>query len=69
MISAITKSSNKSEMLQEILMFVLNLLISTFILRLVWNSSLVKHLSFAKPIKTLLDAFILSLTIQVVRGI
>jgi hypothetical protein len=35
----------------------------------VWNSSLVKHLSFAKPIKTLLDAFILSLTIQVVRGI
>jgi hypothetical protein len=56
-------------MLQEILMFVLNLLISTFVLRLVWNPSLVKHLSFAKPIKTLLDAFILSLTIQVVRGI
>jgi hypothetical protein len=56
-------------MLQEMLMFVLNLLISTFVLRLVWNSSLVKHLSFAKPIKTLLDAFILSLTIQVVRGI
>jgi hypothetical protein len=69
MISALTKARNKSEMLQEVLVFVLNLLISTFILRLVWNRSLVKHLDFVKPIKTLLDAFILSLSIQVVRGI
>ena len=69
MISEITKSRNKSDALMEVLVFVLNLLISTFILRLVWNRSLVKHISVLKPIKSLLDAFILSLSIQIVRGI
>jgi hypothetical protein len=64
-----TKTRNKSEVVKEILVFVLNLLISTFILRLVWNRSLSKHIDILKPIKTLLDAFILSLSIQVVRGI
>ena len=69
MISEITKSRNKSDALMEFLVFVLNLLISTFILRLVWNRSLVKHISALKPIKSLVDAFILSLSIQIVRGI
>ena len=64
-----TKTRNKSEVVKEILVFVLNLLISTFILRLVWNRSLSKHIDILKPIKTLLDAFILSLSIQDVRGI
>ena len=64
-----TKTRNKSEVVKEILVFVLNLLISTFILRLVWNRSLSNHIDILKPIKTLLDAFILSLSIQVVRGI
>jgi hypothetical protein len=35
----------------------------------VWNRSLSKHIDILKPIKSLLDAFILSLSIQVVRGI
>ena len=63
------KSRNKSEVVKEVLVFVLNILISTFILRLVWNRSLSKHIDILKPIKSLLDAFILSLSIQVVRGI
>ena len=49
MISEITKSRNKSDALMEVLVFVLNLLISTFILRLVWNRSLVKHISLSSP--------------------
>ena len=69
MISEITKSRNKSDALMEVLVFVLNLLISTFILRLVWNRSLVKHISVLKPIKSLVDAFILSLSVQIDRGI
>ena len=69
MISEITKSRNKSDALMEVLVFVLNLIISTFILRLVWNRSLVKHISVLKPIKSLVDAFILSLSVQIVRGI
>jgi Na+/H+-dicarboxylate symporter len=69
MIKEVSKSQNKSDALTEFLIFVLTLLISTFILRLVWNRSLVKHISILKPIKNLMDAFILALSISVVRGI
>jgi len=69
MIQEITKADSKSDALTEFLTFVLMLLISTFILRIVWNRSLVKHITVLKPINTLLDAFILSIGISVVRGL
>jgi hypothetical protein len=69
MIQEVTKAQSRSEMLTEFLIFVLNILIGTFLLRLVWNRSLVKHISVLKPINTMLDAFILSLSLAVVRGI
>ncbi len=69
MIQEVSKARTKKEILIEILTFVLTLLVSTFILRVVWNKSLVKHISVLKPIATLLDAFILALSLQVVRGI
>jgi hypothetical protein len=69
MIQEVSKARTKKEMLIEILTFVLTLLVSTFILRVVWNKSLVKHITVLKPIATLLDAFILALSLQVVRGI
>jgi hypothetical protein len=69
MIQEITKARNKSDALLEFLVFVLVVLISTFLLRLVWNRSLVKHITVLKPIDNLMDAFILSLAIQIVRGL
>jgi hypothetical protein len=48
---------------------VLTILISTFILRLVWNRSLVKHISILKPIKNLTDALILAISMTVIRGL
>ena len=69
MIVEVTKAETKSDALTEFLTFVLTILISTFLLRLVWNRSLVKHITVLKPIQTLLDAFILSLSLAVVRGI
>ena len=69
MIQEVTKSQNKSDALKEFLIFLLTVLISTFLLRLVWNRSLVKHITVLKPIDTLLDAFILAISIQVVRGL
>lgn len=69
MIQEVTKSQNKSDALKEFLIFVLTVLITTFLLRLVWNRSLVKHISVLKPINTLLDAFVLALSIQIVRGL
>ena len=69
MIQEVTKAQSKSYALTELLVFVLTVLISTFLLRLVWNRSLVKHITILKPLNTLLDAFILALSLQVVRGI
>jgi hypothetical protein len=69
MIQEVAKAKSRSEVLSEILTFMLVVLISTFLLRVVWNRSLVKHISVLKPINNLLDAFILSLSLQIVRGI
>lgn len=69
MIQEVTKAQTKSDALTEFLIFVLTLLISTFLLRVFWNRSLVKHISILKPINSLLDAFILSISLAVVRGV
>ena len=69
MIQEVTKAQNKSDALMEFLIFVLVVLVSTFLLRLVWNRSLVKHITVFKPINTMLDAFVLSLGLAVVRGV
>ena len=69
MIQEVAKAKSRSEILSEILTFMLTVLISTFLLRVVWNRSLVKHISVLKPINNLLDAFILALSLQIVRGI
>lgn len=63
------KSQNKSDLLIEFLMFLLNILIATFVLRFAWNRSLVKHITIFKPIETILDAFILALSLSIVRGV
>ena len=69
MIQEVAKAKSRSEILTEILTLMLVVLISTFLLRVVWNRSLVKHISVLKPINNLLDAFILALSLQIVRGI
>jgi hypothetical protein len=69
MIQEITKAETKSDAVTEFLIFILMLLISTFALRIVWNRSLVKHITILKPINTMLDAFVLALSMAVVRGV
>jgi hypothetical protein len=69
MIREVTKAENKSDALTEFLMFVLALLISTFMIRILWNRSLVKHITIFKPIESLADAFVLALSLQIVRGV
>lgn len=69
MIKDIVKAKTNKDALTEILMIVLSILVSTFILRFTWNNSLSKHISVLKPLNTFLDALLLSISIQVVRGI
>jgi hypothetical protein len=69
MFKEIIKTENKSDMLSELLIFILNVLIATFVLRFAWNRSLVPHVTVLKPLKSMLDAFILALSLNVVRGL
>ena len=69
MIKGIVKARTTKDIIVEILTFVLTILVSTFILRYTWNNSLSKHISILKPLNTLLDALLLSISIQDVRGI
>lgn len=69
MIQEVAKAKTASDIVTELTLFVLVILISTFLLRLVWNQSLVKHITVLKPIKTMMDAFVLAISLAVVRGI
>ena len=69
MLRDLANAKKMNEVITEILLFILSILISTFVLRFAWNQSLVKHITTLKPIKTFQDAFILSLALSVVRGI
>ena len=69
MLRDLANAKKMNEVITEILLFILSILVSTFVLRFAWNQSLVKHVSTLKPIKTFQDAFILSLALSIVRGI
>jgi hypothetical protein len=68
MLREISKTETKSDMLTEVLLYTLIILISTFLLRVLWNRSLVKHISVLKPIDSMLDAFLLSVSLMILRG-
>ena len=67
-VDRVAKSQTKSDMLTELLLFIVNILIATFVLRFAWNRSLVKHITILKPLETMLDAFILALSLSIVRA-
>ena len=68
MIKEVAKSQTKSDMIVEFLVFILSILISTFVIRFAWNRSLVKHITILKPISTMFDAFILALSLSIIRA-
>jgi hypothetical protein len=63
------KAETKSDLLEEFLYFLLSILIMTFLIRAVWNRSLVKHITILKPINTLVDAFILAISINMIKSV
>jgi len=62
------KTKNKSDAVSELILMLLTLLISTFMLRFLWNRSLVKHINVLSPISNLSDAFLLSISLVILRG-
>jgi hypothetical protein len=68
MILDIAATKKTEDRLKLVTLYTVIILISTFLLRFLWNESLVKHITVLKPIKSLLDAFLLSVALMVLRG-
>ena len=67
MIKDLMNAKSTKESLNILLVFFILVLVSTFLLRFLWNESLVKHITVFKPVKSLFDAFLLSLSLGVLK--
>jgi hypothetical protein len=63
----VLQSTSTKDLASNILIFLLYLLILTFVLRYLWNTVLVKYISVLRPIGTLLDTLLLSLAITMFK--
>lgn len=59
---------NREDRMTLAIAYAIVLLISTILLRYLWNESLVKHITVLKPVKSILDAFLLSVALMILRG-
>jgi hypothetical protein len=63
----ILESRTQHEALYNALVFTAFVILLTFIMRFLWNGTLVKHISILRPVDSLLQTFLLSLGIALFR--
>ena len=68
MIRDIIITKKTEDRITLIVLYTIIIVLSTVLLRYLWNESLVKHITVLKPIKTMLDALLLSIGLMVIRG-
>jgi len=69
---SIVGSRSPKDLAYNVMVFLLYLFILTFLLRYLWNATLVKHFTILRPItgtgvKPLLDTFLLALAISMFK--
>lgn len=63
----ILNSKSTGELLTQMIIFILYVIILTFVLRFLWNGVLVDHISILRRVDTLLNTFLLALGIALFR--
>ena len=63
----IIQSRNQKEMIYNLIVFTLFVVLMTVIMRFLWNSTLVKHISILRPVDSLLQTFLLALGIALFK--
>ena len=63
----ILSSKTPQDFIYNLLVFVLYILILTFVLRYLWNSTLVKHITILRPVDSLLNTFLLAIGISLFK--
>lgn len=64
MFRKLVNSKNQKEAINNFIMFLILVIISAFLVKFFWNRALVPHVTVLKPVKTLLDALLLSMGIN-----
>jgi len=68
MIKDLVNLSNFTDFLKWLIIFSLVLLIYVLIIRFLWNTVLVKHVTVLRPVETLLDTFLLAIALSLFSG-
>lgn len=63
----ILSSRNTGELLTQMTIFILYVIILTFVLRYLWNNVLVDHITILRKVDTLLNTFLLAIGIAMFR--
>jgi hypothetical protein len=63
----ILQSRNSAEMVKNVVIFAAFVVIMTFFMRFLWNSTLVKYITVLRPVDTLTQTFLLSLGIALFK--
>jgi hypothetical protein len=67
-ITAIVKSKSITDMLKSFIHYTLLLLIYTVLMRFLWNSALVKHITILTPLGSFKNAFLMVFALNVLKG-
>ena len=59
----ILQSRSQKEMMYNLIVFLIYIIIMTIVLRFLWNTSLVKHVSILKPVDSLWHTFLLAVAL------
>ena len=68
MFHSMLSSKNISDVVYNAGIILLIIILTAFILRWLWNRVLVPHISILKPLDSLVEAFLMSIAISVIRG-
>ena len=63
----ILQSRTQKEAIYNFIVFALFVIIMTFVMKFLWNGTLVKHITILKPVDSLLQTFLLALGIALFR--
>jgi len=63
----VIRSRNRQDAAYNILIFLIHLTVMTFILRYLWNGTLVKYISVLKPVDSLFHTFMLALALSIFK--
>ena len=63
----VLQSRNQKEAIYNLIVFALFVIIMTFFMQVLWNRTLVKHITILRPVDSLLQTFLLAMGIALFR--